>query len=94
MTKQGKIKIVSIISAIILIFGTFTVLAGQKYIESVFFETVYIYVKFGLLVVADLAIYFSRKIFGVFFSSWKLFVALLILFAIIVVRWLFNYHSE
>ena len=94
MTKVGKIKIISIILAILLVFGTLVALAGNNYIQSQFLETIYIYIKFGILVAADLSIYFSQKIFGLLFSSWKLFIALLIVFAILVVRWLFNYTSE
>jgi hypothetical protein len=94
MTKTGKIKIAAIISALLLLFVALTYLAGKKYIQSEFFETVYIYSKFAILVASDLFIHFSRLIFNLVFSSWKVFAALLILFAIVVIRWLFGYHAD
>lgn len=93
MTKAGKIKIATIILALLLLFITLTILAGQRYLQSVFFETVYIYSKFAILVASDIAIFLSHQIYNVVFSSWKVFAALVILAGFVVVRWLFGYRS-
>ncbi|MFA6105322.1 MAG: hypothetical protein WC725_01835 [Patescibacteria group bacterium] len=94
MTIHGKIKIAAIITAILAIFGAVVILSGLKYIQSPFFESIYIYCKFIFFIIYDFAYYILQKIWKLFFTSWVTVWALLGVFLIIILRWLFNYHSE
>ena len=94
MTKSGKIKIASIISLVLLAFGTLVVLAGQKIIVNAFLENIYIYCKFGLLIIGDSIAYLLEKGWSAIFTSWKIWVVFVIIAATLLLRWLFGYHSE
>ena len=94
MTKSGKIKIASIITLVFAAFGVLVVLAGQKIIVNAFLENIYIYCKFGLLVVSDFFAYFLEKGWGVIFTDWRTWVVFVIIAATLLLRWLFGYHSE
>ena len=94
MTTNGKIKITAIILVLLMIFGAITILSGLKYIQSPFFETIYIYCKFAVLVLYDFFVYVLDKIWKLAFTSWVTVWVMLGIILIIILRWLFNYHSE